>query len=258
MLDRQGSRIRATLGVAAAAAILVTAVVLLAPLVKGRHGSADGAGGSGSRAADPLLGQVESAFAKQQWAEAERLQTRLAAAAPDLPRAAELGEAIRNERRNQATLQAAEQALDLEDYASVLSRTSNIGSSSVYRDRARALAQTARSRLVAQHLRAARGRQREGDCQQAKKEAAAALALESDNAAGKEIISRCTRVAMGQPSTARPGRFLASSRRGRAATRTPAIKPVMASPPAPSLMSLPERPARRPIESKNPYAGDVR
>jgi hypothetical protein len=270
-------RLRATLGLAALAAIMITAGVLLAPLIREMNRSPaappkPGLPGSpvgGGETAEHLLLEAEAAVGKQQWAEAAVLQARLAAVAPGLPRAEELGRSIRKERENQASLAAAERALGLEDYSLVLTRVAAIPRDSVYRDRARILGQTARSNLVAQHLRAAQSRQNEGDCVQAKKEAVAALALESDNPTGRDIMAQCARVAM-----APRGRLTRVMTASRSAARTPAVteprqsgeprapaeRPdFVAAPPAPpSLFMAPaEKPSRRPIEPKNPYAADL-
>ena len=283
-LGRQVRRLRATLGLAAMAAIMVTAGVLFAPLVKELHRSPGQAGATGAgspgETADTLLDELESAIPRQQWADALLLQARLAAVAPSSPRSEELGRKIRNERENSAALEAAERALALQDYATVLSRAGAVGASSVYRDRGRVLVQTARLNLVAQHLRAAQSRQNEGDCSQARKEAAKALALESDNPTGKEILTRCARVAMGQPPKVRPARLLAAARPSRAIppppvralaptptparvqappTRSPSVKPpvVTAAPAAAISSQPPPRPSRRVIDSNNPYSGDL-
>jgi pSer/pThr/pTyr-binding forkhead associated (FHA) protein len=190
--------VRATLLLGAAAAAVVAAVVLL-----GKTGG-DGeepaaptpqatAPTPASESAAALLAQAREAFRLRKWSDALMYETRAAALAPGSAEAAGLRRAIEAEQQNAAAVASLERALSRKDYPVVLDGASKIGGSSVYRDRALGLAQSARQALIDDHLATAGKRASQGNCGRARKEAEAVLALAPDNATANDILDHCGR-----------------------------------------------------------------
>jgi Inner membrane component of T3SS, cytoplasmic domain len=171
------------------------------------------------------------------------------------------------ESGNAARVAALQRLLDLKDYSGVLKGVATIGEDSVYRDRARVLAWSARGGLVGQHLSAAEKRRKEGNCLDARKEAAAALALESHNQTAQDLIAHCgqnagnkTRMPAPRPTPVVRS-ALATPRPDHAGRRhaagTAAAAPARVTPPPEIVVRPPgEKPHRRPIETSDPYSAD--
>jgi hypothetical protein len=276
-LASQILRLRGTLILGAVALVMVVLGVVFAPPRDGRPGGLAAAvrnalpkGAPGVESPGALLNQAQTSFTKGRWSDTLLLLARVSALSPGMREAEDLRRATLAERKNQAAIEAAERALDLENYGLVLEQVAAVPPDSAYRDRAQVLRAAARANLVAQHLAAAQSRQAAGDCRVTQKEAEAALALEPDNPTAKELLARCprslaSRAGAGQSAPARK-RLLAVSRpakpepapdapppprRALAGTSDGVLPPIFSAPPS-------ERPGRRPIESSNPYAEDLR
>jgi hypothetical protein len=272
-VGKQILRLRGTLTLGVVALVMVIVGVLFAPPREGSGGIASAVrnalpkGASGIESPSALLQQAQAAFEKGRWSDTLLLLARVSALSPGLTEVENLRRATLAERKNQAAIEAAERALDLENYGLVLEHVAVVSRDSAYRDRAQVLVAAARANLVAQHLATAQSRQAAGNCRLAQKEAEAALALEPDNPTAKEVLVRCPR-AIARPSPtaqnapARPRKLLAASptakpepaaepRRTLAGTSDGVLPPIFASPPV-------EKSGRRPIEAANPYAGDLK
>jgi pSer/pThr/pTyr-binding forkhead associated (FHA) protein len=116
---------------------------------------------------------------------------------------------------------------------------------------------------VAQHLAAADKHRREGNCGQARKEAEAALALDSHNQPARELIAHCgTHYPATRPVSAerlttawRAAAPLARERAGRRRATTSPPQP-LPGPAAATPPPAPERPRRPAIDPNDPYAKD--
>jgi pSer/pThr/pTyr-binding forkhead associated (FHA) protein len=216
---------------------------------------------------------------------ARTMEQRHASAPPVLPAEAD--------QPSGAALEGLEKAFERQDYTGLLKAVANLGDSGIHADRARVLAQAARSKLVAQHLMTAEKHRSDGNCGLARKEAEAALALESYNQAAQGLIARCsprytppqapTRLASTwRPPTPAPARERAPTTREReralsherapARERTPvrerAERRVTTAAPTPAapqevapavdipLTPPPDKPRKRAIDSSDPYAKD--
>jgi pSer/pThr/pTyr-binding forkhead associated (FHA) protein len=194
------------------------------------------------------------------------------------------------EQQSGAAIEALERSFEHQDYAGLLKAVANLGETTVRDDRARILAQAARSKLVEQHLAAAERHRMEGNCGAVRKEAEAALALESYNQAAQALIARCSSRSGSTPAISAAWRPAAppAPPRDRAAPakdrlpphdrvlaheRTPApprdqrpvrrkadgLAPAEVAPAAPADIPLgppPDKPRRRAIDSDDPYAKD--
>ncbi len=280
-VGRQILRLRGTLILGAVALVMVIVGVVFAPPRDGRQGGLASAvrnalpkGAPGVESVSSLMDQAQSAFNRGRWADTLLLLARVSAMSPGLAQAENLRRATLAERKHQASIEAAERALDLENYGLVLEQVAAVPAQSAYRDRAQVLGAAARANLVAQHLSTAQSRQAAGDCRVTQKEAEAALALEPDNPTAKELMARCPRSLARSSSssasstsssraTSRPKRLLAVSR-AAPKTEPPPAEPRRAlvgtsDGVLPPIFSSPvEKSSRRPIESSNPYAGDLR
>ena len=277
-VGRQILRLRGTLTLGAVALVMVIVGVVFAPARDGSQGGLAAAvrnalpkGAPGVESPGALLDQAQTAYAKGRWSDTLMLLARVSALSPGLAEAESLRRATLAERKNQASIEAAERALDLENYGLVLEQVKGVARDSAYRDRAQVLGAAARANLVAQHLATAQSRQASGDCRLSQKEAEAALALEPDNPTAKELLARCPRSTASRSSSAsrsapaRGKRLLAVSRpskpepapppperpRALVGTSDGVLPPIFSTPPT-------DRPGRRPIESSNPYAGDLK
>ncbi len=281
------ARLHGTLLLAGVAVVMATAGALFAPLM--REGAPDAAP-EVSHPAGPVpsaspalpapaapaplvpagdpLADAKKAFAQRRWSDALNIVQRDAARMPGSSELQRLRRAIVAEHENESTLQGLKRALDFEDYPSVLRASASIPEGSVYRDRAQALAEAARTHLVVQHVTAGERSRGEGDCRTAEQEARAALVLDPSNPTAASLLAVCaqapaprrTRLAAalapaGEPPR-RPAEALlqrASERSGdRAVVRAPFVRPA-----ASMLTQPPPRPPRRPIDPRNPYAADL-
>ena len=261
-------RLRGTLILGLVAVIMVIVGVVFAPPRDGKGGLASvrnalPKSASGVETPGGLLEQARAAYSKGRWEDTLLLLTRATVLSPGLKDAESLRRATLAERKNQAAIQAAERALDLENYGLVLEQVASVSAQSAYRDRASVLGAAARANLVAQHLSTAQGRQAAGDCRVAAKEAQAALALEPDNPTAKELLARCPRAMASRASASGGGRKLAAvSRAAPKPDPVPEARRVLVGTSdgvLPPIFSSPlEKSSRRPIEPSNPYAGDLR
>jgi pSer/pThr/pTyr-binding forkhead associated (FHA) protein len=273
-VGRQILRLRGTLVLGVVALVMVIVGVVFAPR-DGQRGLVSAVrkvlpeGAAGVESPGSLLYQAQTAYSKGRWADTLLLLARVSAMSPGLAEAENLKRATLAERKNQASIEAAERALDLENYGLVLEQVASVSAQSAYRDRAQVLGAAARANLVAQHLSSAQSRQAAGDCRMAVKEAEAALALERDNPTAKELLARCPR-SLASRSSSSAARASTRSKRLLAVSHPPKTEPPAPEPRRalvgtsdgvlPPIFSSPVEKTnpRRPIESANPYAGDLR
>jgi pSer/pThr/pTyr-binding forkhead associated (FHA) protein len=170
--------------------------------------------------------------------------------------------ALAAEQRSDLVVTALERGLLRREFAAVLRDASAVPAGSPQAARVRDLVRTATRKLVAQHLAVAERRRLEGRCGEARKEAEAALDLDSDNHTAHTLITRCARhasVSAGAP----PSDAVALSNPATPSPAIPAARLVETRPPpeAPRPLDISSRPdatkaRRRPIEARNPYLED--
>jgi pSer/pThr/pTyr-binding forkhead associated (FHA) protein len=177
------------------------------------------------------------------------------------------------EQHNRATIEELERAFERKDYTGLLKAIGNLDESNVHAARVRTLALAARGTLVSQHLNAAEKQRAAGNCELARKEAEAALALESYNQAAQGLIARCA--ASARTAAPPPERFGATWRPAAVPptrARTPAheragrghnavsLQPGETQPTSvvdiAPLRAASDKPRHRIIDSSDPYAKD--
>jgi pSer/pThr/pTyr-binding forkhead associated (FHA) protein/tetratricopeptide (TPR) repeat protein len=186
-----------------------------------------------------LLADAKKAYHEQKWDEAIVLLDKAVSVSPtELPDAETLRQSIDIERQNAARFDVLQHAVNTQDYEAALSGYPQITEGSVYKQRAKALDEEARSKLIARHMAVAEKRRAEGNCSDVRKEATAVLAIDKENQAAQDLLNRCAKSAKA-PSATIPGTT-------RSATETaPAAKPVVVAMPSPR--PTPVAPAPKPV-----------
>ena len=137
-----------------------------------------------------------------------------------------------------------DEAANTKNYAAAMARYDQIPADSVYKRRAKARYEEARTLLVAEHLSSAEQARSAGRCADVRTEAAAVARLDPKNTVGREMVRLCRparpEAAAGPRRCGAPG---ALPRRARASP-SPRSSP-RRGPSAPLL--APRRPRRRPI-----------
>ena len=149
-----------------------------------------------------LLAAAKSAQATEKWDEALAAASKAVAAAPDSTEAAELRKLAEDEKGNAERFATLKEAADSSHLEAVLRGASEIPETSVYKERASALAKSARTEYVKLHSDAASSKAGAGACEEAKHEAELVLAVDSANKTARWIIGRCA--ALEKKTSARP------------------------------------------------------
>jgi hypothetical protein len=174
-----------------------------------------------------LLADAKKLYADQKWNDALLLVDKATRLSPtETGDADELRKAIEAEQQNAAKYDALEHAATVKDYEAVLRGAAEISDGSFYKPKAKALEEESRGKLIARHLATAEKRRGEGNCTDARKEANAVLAVDAENQAAQDLISRCTKAA--------PATTTAAAK--PAATTS---KPVVVATPAPAPAAVP-------------------
>jgi pSer/pThr/pTyr-binding forkhead associated (FHA) protein/tetratricopeptide (TPR) repeat protein len=147
-----------------------------------------------------LLATAKSAQANEKWDEVLAAAGKAVAVAPDSSEAAELRKLAEDEKRNAERFATLKEAADNSNLEAVLRGASEIPGTSVYKERASALEQSARTDYVKLHADAASTKARVGACDEAKQEADLVLAVDGANKTARWIIGRCAALARKEAS----------------------------------------------------------
>jgi pSer/pThr/pTyr-binding forkhead associated (FHA) protein len=203
-----------------------------------------------------LLADAKKAYQQQKWDEALALVDKAVnVSLEDVPGADELRKSIEAERANQARYEMLQHALETAQYEAVLTGYAQISDGSVYKERAKAVDEEARGKLIARHLAAAEKQRLAGNCAEVKKETSAVLEFDKDNQAAQDLAARCAKV----PAAPKPLAAALPSPKPVAALPPP--KPVVAPKPAvaaaetePTEAPTPKAPAVTPPGQPKPAA----
>jgi hypothetical protein len=190
-----------------------------------------------------LLLAAQRAQRDQHWADAMNLASRALSLDPSMSEADDLRRVIEIEQQNAAIYEIMRRDSERGDYAHLLDIAPTLRLPSAYGERAKALGDGARAKLIGRHLAAAERQRAAGDCTAARKQAQSALAVDPGNSTARTLIARCersgdTRSAMAAGPRADAPAEAAPSEPGRTA-------PVEIITPAP---------ADERIDTKNPFA----
>ena len=142
-----------------------------------------------------LLAQARASAQQEKWSEALALADKATVLAPGSAEAAEMRKDIVAEQTNQGKLAALEAALARKDFDRVVQGAAEISEGSMYRPRAVELANAARPQALAVHLENAKASYAANQCEAAKSEAQAVLALDPDHKRAAAIVRHCDAVA---------------------------------------------------------------
>jgi pSer/pThr/pTyr-binding forkhead associated (FHA) protein/tetratricopeptide (TPR) repeat protein len=186
-----------------------------------------------------LLDQAKKAYQNRKWDEALALvEKAVNVSLDDVPEAADLRKAIEAERQNAATFDTIQHSMDTAAYEAVLTAYPQISEGSVYKEKAKALDEEARGKLIARHLAAAEKKRIDGDCGEVRKEANAVLVIDKENQAAQDLVARC-----GKNKPAAAPKPVAALSTAKAVSDTP---PAPTPTPKPVAVVEPTRPTATP------------
>jgi tetratricopeptide (TPR) repeat protein len=175
------------------------------------------------------LAAAKSAQANEKWDEALAAASKAVAAAPDSSEAAELRKLAEDEKGNAERFAALKEAASSLNFEAVMRQAGEIPASSVYKERASVLENSARTEYIKMHSETASAKASVGACGEAKQEADLVLAVDSTNKTARWILGRCA--ALARKAGPRPE----AKKPAQAFKPVPAVvqpKPVAPPPPA--------------------------
>jgi tetratricopeptide (TPR) repeat protein len=142
-----------------------------------------------------LLAQAKTSAQQEKCEEAVGLVNKATAQAPDSSEAAQLRTAIVTEQKNGEKMAALKAALANKEFDSVVQGSAEIPDDSMYKARADELHKSAKIQALAFHLENAKVKLAANQCDEAKREAEAVLAIDANSKKAGTIIKRCEALA---------------------------------------------------------------
>lgn len=190
-----------------------------------------------------LLAQAKASAKQEKWQDALALVDKAATQAPGSAEVAELRKAIAAEQKNGEKIASLQTALASKELDSVIEGAGEIPDESMYKPRARELLKSAQAQALTLHLENAKAKYAANQCDEAKHEAQAVLAIDATNKRAAGIIKHCDAVA-NQPAAP----VVAAAPQAKPAPHRPA--PVAAPAPRPVAPSHAQAAAK--VESAAP------